>query len=230
MNHYDIRSNLISFHKFNSASAEDKVIEDLKAGQAIALISDAGTPLVSDPGQELVARCRLEGIEVTAVPGPCAIIDALVLSGLPMSAFAFVGFLPKKAKELQIALSQALLYQGTTVAYESPHRIEATLTVLAKLCPERKLCIARELTKLHEECLFGGAEHLLSLFKVKRPRGEIVLLISPGQEKTSYENLSLQELVAMLQQDLHLSKKDAIKMAAQMHKLPKREVYKLFNN
>ena len=140
------------------------------------------------------------------------------------------GFLPKKEKELRTTLSQALLYAGTTIAYETPHRIEETLALLLQLSPERKLCVARELTKLHEECLTGTAEELLSHFKKNPPRGEMVLLISPPPKQISYEHLSLQELVAMLQQDLHLSKADAIKMAAQMHHLPKREVYKHFTN
>ncbi len=209
---------------------EDRVIEDLKADKTIALISDAGTPLISDPGQELVARCRLEGLPVSAIPGPCAIVDALVLSGFPSSPFQFIGFLPKKEKELQAFLSQALLYMGTTIAYETPHRIEETLALLLQLSPQRKLCVARELTKLHEECLFGNPEELIAHFKKNPPRGEIVLLISPAPEQVSYEHLSLQELVEMLQKDLHLSKAEAIKMAAQMRHLPKREVYKHFTN
>ena len=230
LNHYDVHVPLYSFHKFNEAGAEAKVIEDLKLGKTIALISDAGTPLISDPGQELVAKCRLENIEVTAIPGACAIVNALVLSGLPACPFQFIGFLPKKEKELQTTLSQALLYMGTTIAYESPHRIEATLQAVHKLSEMRKLCIARELTKLHEECLMGTAEELLSHFKKSPPRGEMVLLISPATEKISYEHLSLQELVEMLQKDLHLSKNEAIKMAAQMRHIPKREVYNQFTN
>jgi 16S rRNA (cytidine1402-2'-O)-methyltransferase len=230
LKHYAIHVPLYSFHKFNETSAEEKVLQDLKAGMVIALISDAGTPLISDPGQELVTRCREENVEVSAIPGACAIIDALVLSGLPSSPFQFIGFLAKKEKELQTVLSQALLYLGTTIAYESPHRIEATLELIVKLCPDRKLCVARELTKLHEECLIGNAEELLARFKKNPPRGEMVLLISPATEKISYEHLSLHELVEMLQKDLHLSKNEAIKMAAQMRHLPKREVYKNFTN
>ncbi len=228
LNHYEITVQLHAFHKFNEAKAEDRVIEDLKNGKTIALISDAGTPLISDPGQELVVRCRQEGLPVSAIPGACAVIDALVLSGLSPSPFQFVGFLPKKEKELEIFLSQTLLYQGTSIAYESPHRIEATLKAAAKLAPERKLCVARELTKLHEECLLGTAKELLKHFETHPPRGEIVLLISPAEKKISFEELSLEELVAMLQKDLGLAKSEAIKMAAQMRHLPKRDVYKLF--
>lgn len=230
LDHYQVQAPLHSFHKFNETRAEEQVIEDLKAGKTIALISDAGTPLISDPGQELVSRCQLEGLSVSAIPGACAIINALVLSGMPSCPFQFIGFLPKKEKELQTILSQALLYVGTTIAYETPHRIEETLSMLFELSPTRRLCIARELTKLHEESLFGIPEELIQHFKKNTPRGEMVLLISPAPEQISYEHLSLQELVEMLQNDLHLSKAEAIKMAAQMRHLPKREVYKHFTN
>lgn len=230
LNHYGIQTPLYAFHKFNEARAEDRVIEDLQALKKIALISDAGTPLISDPGQELVQRCRKEGLKVTALPGACAAIDALVLSGFHAAPFQFLGFLPKKEMELQTALAYALIYPGTTVAYESPHRIEETLSLLKALSPKRQLCIARELTKLYEECLFGCAEELLVHFKEHPARGEMVLLISPPVEQIAYEHLSLEELVAMLQKDLHLSKAEAIKMAAQLRRLPKREVYKHFTN
>jgi 16S rRNA (cytidine1402-2'-O)-methyltransferase len=230
LDHYGILAPLHSFHKFNEARTEQGVVEDLKAGKMIALISDAGTPLISDPGQKLVSCCRSDGIAVSAIPGPCALIDALVLSGLPSTPFQFIGFLPKKAKELQTALSQILLYTGTSVAYESPHRIEETLVLFLQLSPSRKLCVARELTKLYEECLSGTAEELLAHFKKNPPRGEMVLLISPPEEQIFYEHLSLQELVEMLQKDLHLSKGEAIKIAAQMRHLPKRKVYKHFTN
>jgi 16S rRNA (cytidine1402-2'-O)-methyltransferase len=230
LEHYQIETALHSFHKFNETKIESKVIEDLKAGKTLALISDAGTPLISDPGQELVAKCRAEELPVSALPGACAVTNALVLSALPASPFQFLGFLPKKQKELQTTLAQALMYNGTTVAYESPHRIEETLSLLLLLSKARTLCIARELTKLHEECLWGNAEELLAHFKKKPPRGEMVLLLSPPPQQIAYEDLSLKELVDMLQQDLQLSKGEAIKMAAHMHSLPKKEVYKQFVN
>jgi 16S rRNA (cytidine1402-2'-O)-methyltransferase len=230
LEHYGIQTPLKSFHKFNEARALEQIISDLKEGKTLALISDAGTPLISDPGQELVVHCRAEGIAVSAIPGACAVIDALVLSGLTSTPFQFIGFLPKKEKELHTTLSQALLYLGTTIAYESPHRIEETLSAIAKIDPKRKLSIARELTKLHEEVLSGTGDELLAHFKKNPPRGEIVLLLSPPQEKLMYENLTLQELVEMLQKELKLSKTEAIKMAAQMRQLPKREVYKHFTN
>lgn len=230
LDHFAISTPLRAFHQFNEAKAEEKIIEDLKKGATLALISDAGTPLISDPGHKLVVRCRAESIPVSAIPGPCAVIDALVLSGLPSAPFQFLGFLPKKQKECEAVLARALLYPGTTIAYESPHRIEKTLTILLEQEPKRNLCIARELTKLHEECLFGIAEELILHFKNHPPRGEMVLLLSPSDAPVCYEHLSLQELVALLQQDLHLTKNEAIKTAAQMRHLPKKEVYKHFTN
>ena len=230
LEHYKIQTPLKAFHKFNEAKAKEQILSDLQAGKTLALISDAGTPLISDPGQDLVSLCREEGIQVTAVPGACAAINALVISGFPSAPFQYVGFLPKKEKELQSILSQILLYSGTTTAYESPHRIVETLACISQLDPARKLCVARELTKLHEECLLGTASELLTHFNANPPRGEIVLLFSPPPERISYEHLSLQELVEMLQRELSLSKSDAIKMAAQMRHLPKREVYKHFTN
>jgi 16S rRNA (cytidine1402-2'-O)-methyltransferase len=227
---YEIQTPLKSFHRFNEASVEDAVIADLRAGKSIALISDAGTPLISDPGHALVARCRKEEIQVTAIPGACAAIQALVLSGLSAEQFQCIGFLPKKEKERHVALAHALLYAGVTIAYESPHRIEETLLEMQKMAPERKLSIGRELTKMHEEMLEGTAHELLEHFKKHPPRGECVLLISSPEKKIVLEHLSLQELVEMFQKDLHLSKMEAIKMAAHLRDLPKREVYKQFTS
>jgi len=230
LNHYGIETPLRSFHQFNEAKSEEKVIEDLQAAKTIALISDAGTPLISDPGSKLVLRCRAEGIPVSAIPGPCAVIDALVLSGFSTTPFQFLGFLPKKQSELDALLTQVLFYPGTTIAYESPHRIEKTLEVMRTKDPKKIICVARELTKLYEECLFGTAEELLTHFQKNPPRGEIVLLLAPSEPRACYEHLSLQELVTLLQEDLHLTKNEAIKTAAQMRGLPKKEVYKHFTN
>ena len=228
LDHYKIQTPLKPFHRFNEASAEDSIITDLKQGKSISLISDAGTPLISDPGQKIVARCCSEGVKITSVPGPCAAIEALILSGFSTARFQFLGFLPKKEKELQILLSQALFYPGTTITYESPHRIKETLKQIGCIDPKRKLSLARELTKLHEEILRGTSTELLDHFEKHAPRGECVLLFSPSDETVFLEHLSLQELVAMFQKNLQLSKMEAIKLAAQLRHLPKKEVYNYF--
>jgi 16S rRNA (cytidine1402-2'-O)-methyltransferase len=230
LDHYGISTPLRAFHKFNEAKFADSILADLAAGATLALISDAGTPLISDPGQELVTECQKRKIPVSMIPGACAAVSGLVISGFPAIPFQFIGFLPKKDQELHLALSQALLYSGTTIAYESPHRIQETLKKFLQLDPERTLSIARELTKLHEECLNGSAAELIAHFEHIPPRGEIVLLIAPPQKRLAYEHLSLRELVQMLQDQLNLNKNEAIKMAAHLHQLPKREVYQQLLN
>ncbi|MBS0620042.1 MAG: 16S rRNA (cytidine(1402)-2'-O)-methyltransferase [Verrucomicrobia bacterium] len=226
LSHYGIKTPLKSFHKFNESATENAVIALLKEGKNCALISDAGTPLFADPGHSLVLRCKAEGLEVTTVPGACAALSALVLSGFPTFPFQCIGFLPKKEQELRATFSEILLYQGTTICYETPHRIEKALHLLSDLAPKRPLCIARELTKLHEETLHGTAAELSTHFASHPPRGEMVLLIGPSGEKIDFDHLTLEEHVAFLEKELHLTKKEAIQMVAKVRGLPKREVYK----
>lgn len=227
---YEINTPLHSFDKFKEAQKEERVIADLQEGKEVALISDAGTPLISDPGESLVKRCRELKIGVTAIPGASAVTTALILSGFAPAPFQFIGFLPKKQQELIHALSRALLYAGTTVCYESPHRIVETLTELDKLSPATPLCVARELTKQFEECINGTAQEILAHFEQHPPRGEMVLLLSPLPSESDFASWDLKKLVSHLQEELSLSKGDAIKLAAEFHGIPKRQVYKEFFN
>ena len=224
--HYAIQKPLKSYHKFNETSREDELLADLKNGATIALISDAGTPGICDPGVQLVRRCREEGIAVTAIPGACAAILALAMSGMESERFQFIGFLPKKTAELRSALQEILRYRGTTICYESPHRIEATLQALDKLASTRPIAIARELTKTFEEYLPGTASDLMEHFKKLPPRGEMVLLISGETEVQDFSSLSPQEHVEALQKQYGLSKQEAIKLAAQLRNVPKKTIYK----
>lgn len=173
---YSIEKPLKSFHAFNEAKIEERIVQDLREGKQIALLSDAGTPLIADPGYALVRRCIQEELPVSALPGPCAAILALVLSGFPPLPFQCVGFLPKR-KGLRTMLRQLLEYSGTSIAYESPHRIQKTLSLLVELDPERRVCVARELTKMYEELIRGTARDVLA--RLPSPRGEYVLLIAP---------------------------------------------------
>ena len=175
---YDITTPKRSYHKFNEAKREEQVLEDLKNGIDIALISDAGTPGVADPGMRLVNRCYDNDIEVTAIPGPCALIQALVLSGEGNSVFQFVYFLPKKKMALQRKINDMLSYDGVSICYESPHRIIKTLKVIHSLNPERTVVIARELTKKFENIHRGTADELIKYFSERKPRGEITLIIT----------------------------------------------------
>ncbi len=229
LNHHDIHKPLKSYHKFNEAAREQELLQDLKAGKSISLISDAGTPGIADPGERLVRVAVAANIPVISIPGPCAAITALTCSGLPTTQFQMIGFLPKKATELEHKLTELLHYPGTTVCYESPRRLTDVLAVLQKLAPSRTLCVARELTKRFEETVRGTAETLLAHWHQKEIKGEIVLLIAPPTEQElqyDWASLTLIEHVARLEKDFNLSQQEAIKMVAKLRGLPKREVYK----
>jgi 16S rRNA (cytidine1402-2'-O)-methyltransferase len=172
-----------------------------------------------------VKQCREKGLGVTAVGGPCAALLALTLSGFDPLPFQFVGFLPKKQSELSQSLSHIFLYQGTSIAYETSHRILKTLAFIESLAPDRTLCIARELTKLHEECLKGLARELLNHFMQHPPKGEMVLLVERSYQEKNWDHLSLQEHVEWVQNQWKLSLNEAIKEVAKMRELPKRMVY-----
>lgn len=185
---YEIKKPLRSYHGFNAARKEDEIVQDLRAGKDIALVSDAGTPGISDPGQRLAQRCQKEGLEYTAIPGACSPIVALTLSGFASQPFQFFGFLPKKPSHLKQALNDALQYNGTTIFLESPFRVIKTLKLLEEMAPGRKLGIARELTKIHEEVRIGTASELLNV----TAKGEFILLIpppppAPKKKKQKYE-------------------------------------------
>lgn len=227
-NHYGISTKLESFHRFSEASKEDEIVELLKKGNSIAMISDAGTPGICDPGERLVARCLQEGIPVTSIPGACALITALVCSGLATAPFQFVGFLPKKESELIAALDQISLYHGISICYVSPHQIENVIEAIASRAPTQHLVIARELTKKFEAFLRGPAAELLATIKQTPLKGEVVLLFdrSPLPQEAYWQTLSEQEHVLWIEKNLGLDKKEAIKMAAVERGLPKRELYK----
>jgi 16S rRNA (cytidine1402-2'-O)-methyltransferase len=225
---YGIHKPLLAFHQFNEATREEDILERLSQGIKIAMLSDAGTPLISDPGLSLVQACIREKIPFTAIPGPCSVIQALVLSGFDTASFQFIGFLPRKEGSLKEALRRALYYLGTTLAFESPQRLLDTLALIQELDPLRELAVAREMTKTYEECLRGTASQLLEYFSGKTPKGEIVLAIKEG--KTPEEPLALEELVPLLQELHGLSLKEAIKLAAKLKQIPKRDVYKKFHS
>ncbi len=216
---YAIKKPLKSFHKFNEKKWEDTVVSDLKKGNNIALISDAGTPVISDPGQRLVARCHAERLSVTSLPGPSAPIVALSLAGFETDCFQFIGFLSKKAGELKKQLLSALFYPGITVCFESPSRVKKTLELINSLGPAHPIVIARELTKIHEECLRGVAKDFLN----KEIRGEVVLIIE-GKENVPFD-LSPKEHVLWLQKTFDLDKQDAIKIAASLRGVSKKQIY-----
>jgi 16S rRNA (cytidine1402-2'-O)-methyltransferase len=224
LQNYKIQKPLISYHQFKEVSSLEKILNELNQGKKLALISDAGTPCINDPGQKLISACIEQKIPFTAIPGPCSVIQALVLSGFDTDRFQFVGFLPKSGEK---TLRQILCYPGTTVAFESPSRLIGTLEEVQKLDNSRQIAVAREMTKSFEECVRGTAKELLAYFQQKTVRGEIVMIFSKGC--LDEEDLSLEELVQMLQDFHGLSLKEAIKQAARFKDLPKSVVYKKFH-
>ena len=182
IDHYQLKVPLKSFHLFNESSKENKIVEELKQGKKIGLVSDAGTPGICDPGERLIKRCRAEGIEVVPIPGPCAAITALSASGLSTERFQFFGFLPRRKGRLTRVLSEILSYEGTSLCYDSPYRLVQTLKILTTLNAARKCVVARELTKKFETFLQGTSQSLLEHFTKVPPKGEIILLIAGIEE------------------------------------------------
>lgn len=230
LQHYGIRKPLKSYHQFNEASQAEPILDDLRAGKQIALLSDAGTPGISDPGAALVKLCIEHDLPVTGIPGPCAAILALTCSGLPTDHFQFLGFLPRKAGELKEILQQILSYPGTTICYESPKRLQDVLELIQTIEPSRLLVVARELTKKFEEIQRGSAAELLAYWQTHPLKGEIVLLFSPASpQQADWHHLSPEEHVQQIQDTYGVSRQEAIKVAATLRQVPKRAIYNEVN-
>jgi len=226
LNHYGIAGKkLISYHEHNEKEAAERILGLLKEGVSVALISDAGTPTISDPGYRLVKRAVEEGVRVVPVPGPSAVVTALSACGLPTDRFLFYGFLPRKEGKLKEALEEILSYPFTVVAYESPHRIERTLELLSGISPHRELVVARELTKLNEEFLTGAPGELLEELRRKgKIKGEFVLLFPPFRGEERSGELEVERALKELKEKGY-SVKEAVKEVRERFNLPKREVY-----
>lgn len=226
LSHYSIESKLLSYHLFSEAKLEEEIVQRLRAGQTIALISDAGTPGISDPGHRLVVRCRAGGLPLSSIPGPCAAIAALTSSSLPTDRFHFIGFLPRKEGEQRRLFAELFHGHGTLVGYESPNRLAATLRLLAQIAPRRRVAVARELTKLYEEVQEGSAEEMADYWSEREVRGEIVLLIGDEEGEENWLDLSPADHVAWLVKSFALERGEAIKLAAQLRGLSKSALYK----
>jgi 16S rRNA (cytidine1402-2'-O)-methyltransferase len=227
LKHYHIQKPLKSYHKFNEASQAESILTDLEAGKHICLISDAGTPGISDPGADLVKLCVERNLSITALPGPCAAIQALICSGLPTERFQFFGFLSRKENELKRELQTILAYEGTTICYESPHRLLNVLELIQSMQPQRLLVVGRELTKKFEEMVRGSAAALIQHWQQTPLKGEIVLLISPASQEMmqDWTEWTPEEHVQWMQDTYGLSRKEAIKLVADLRGVPKRQIY-----
>jgi 16S rRNA (cytidine1402-2'-O)-methyltransferase len=182
LDRYGVKARLVSYHEHNERARAAELTEKMRSGDVVALVSDAGMPLVSDPGFLLVRACVAAGLPVEVLPGPSAAITALVASGLPADEWHFHGFLPRKKGELREVLSSG---DGTLVAFESPRRLPATLALLAELDPDREAAVCRELTKAHEEVVRGTAAELAARYAEGPPKGEIVLVIAAPASRSS---------------------------------------------
>lgn len=227
LNHYNILKPLVSYHEHNELTRAPELVLAMEQGAQVALVSDAGTPLVSDPGYRLVTLCLRHRIPVVPIPGPSALLAALAASGMPTEEFLFVGFLPSRASERLKALSELAAPARTLVLYEAPHRLEETLKDALAILGPRPAVIAREVTKRHEEFLRSNLEELLDQVRHQPRRGEMTLLIGPGAGPTHASSaLPLAERVEQIMREGKVDRKAALKQAARERGLTKREAYK----
>lgn len=232
LNHYEIKKQLISYHKFNEKEKSVEIIRYLQGGKNIALVTDAGTPGISDPGSTLAVKCIEEGIKFEVLPGATAFTTALIYSGLDTTKFIFRGFLPRDNKEKQQFIEEIKDCTDTIILYEAPHRLIKTLQYLLETLGDRKISLCRELTKMHEEISRTTIGESIKLYDTREPKGEYVLVIegrniqSIEEEKAEeYKNLSVEQHIIMYMEK-GMNKKEAIKKVAQERKLPKSEIYK----
>ena len=229
LTHLGIQKPLISYYEHNKAERGEQIAERLKNGETCALITDAGMPAISDPGEDLVRLCAAEGINVTAVPGPCAAVTALTLSALPTGRFTFEGFLSAQKSERRKMLSELANEKRTMIFHEAPHKLRATLEdMCAAFGGERGISLCRELTKLNEQILRTTLNGAVEYYTANEPRGEYVLVGAGASEISNsdfWEKMSVKEHVLHYINEGH-SKNDAIKMAAKDRHVQKNEVYK----
>ena len=227
LNHLGIKKSLVSYYEHNKAFKGDKIVERILAGETCALVSDAGSPAISDPGEDLVKQCAAAGITVCAIPGPCAAITALSISGQATGRFCFEGFLSTAKKSRREHLESLKKEQRTMIFYEAPHKLLATLEDLAQVFgAERSISLCRELTKLHEEVVRTTLGEAVEKYTQNPPKGEFVLIVAgaPAEEKETATATDAAARVAQLMQE-GLSRKDAIRQTAKELELPKNVVY-----
>ena len=231
LNHFDIHTPMTSYHEFNKIEKARELIAKMQQGMNIALITDAGTPGISDPGEELVRMCYEAGIEVTSLPGACACVTALTLSGLPTRRFAFEAFLPTDKKERQAVLEELNQDTRTLIIYEAPHRLRKTLEELEQALGNRPVTVCRELTKKHETAFRTTLAEAQEYYRTEEPKGECVLVIQgksreaiEEEQRKTWEQLTVEEHME-LYLNQGMEKKEAMKAVAKDRGLGKREIY-----
>ena len=229
MTKFDMSNNLISFNKFNFANKIKIIIDELKEGNSVGLVSDAGMPIICDPGLELVKETRLNGLDIVCIPGPCAVTTALVTSGMKSCRFVFEGFLPKKKTEREKILLGISKDERTTILFESPHRLNKLLNELKEYCgSKREIQVSRELTKKFEENIVGDLDKVITILKDKEIKGEFTLVVK-GIKSTEIQDFNRSYLKKELQEliDAGLSLSSAAKYLAKKKKLTKNIIYNL---
>ena len=231
LNHFDIHTPMTSYHEYNKIEKAEVLIRKMQEGTNIALITDAGTPGISDPGEDLVRMCYEAGIEVTSLPGPAACVTALTLSGLPTRRFCFEAFLPSDKKERQAVLTELVNETRTIILYEAPHRLVKTLKELLETLGNRRMTLCRELTKKHETAFASTIEDILNFYETQEPKGECVLVLEGKsraelveEERSKWEELSIEEHMEVYF-GKGMDKKEAMKAVAKDRGVSKRDIY-----
>lgn len=231
LNHFDIKTPMTSYHEYNKIDKAYVLINKMREGQNIALITDAGTPGISDPGEELAAMCCEAGIEVTSLPGPAACITALTLSGLSTRRFAFEAFLPADKKERKIILEELKNETRTIIIYEAPHRLVRTLEELREALGNRRMTLCRELTKKHETAFHTTIENLITFYTTEKPLGECVLVVEgkshqemKEEQQASWEKTTIEDHMKIYEEKGY-SRKEAMKLVANDRGVTKRDIY-----
>lgn len=235
LNHFDISKSLTSYHEHNKREKGEYITSLLQDGKNVALVSDAGTPAISDPGEDLVRLCIEKGLGVTSIPGPVAAINALILSGLNATRFAFEGFLSVNKRHRKLHLESVKNDTHTLIFYEAPHKLRYTLADMKEAFGgERKIALVRELTKLHEEVIRGTIDDAIALYEENNPRGEYVLIVEGAKDKASEEDVWWTALSVIQHVEEYINRgmadKEAIKQTAKDRNVPKREVYNEYVN
>ena len=231
LNHFEIKTPMTSYHEYNKIEKAYQLVDKLREGKDIALITDAGTPGISDPGEDLVRICYEEGIEVTSLPGACACITALTMSGQKTRRFSFEAFLPKEKKERAFILERLKDETRTIIIYEAPHHLAATLKELQQALGNRRITICRELTKRYEEKKLTTIDDALRFYQENEPRGEYVLVIEgksmqkiEEEQKKSWESITIEEHMAIYENQ-GVNHKEAMKLVAKDRGVSKRDIY-----
>lgn len=229
LNYFEINKPMISYHRHNEEVKTKELIDEALQGKSIAIVTDAGTPGISDPGEEIVKLAIENEIEVIPIPGACALINSLIVSGISTKEFSFYGFLPLNKKNRKEVFSKIAKENKTVILYEAPHKLQKTLEDILNIIGNVQACLVRELTKIHEEKLYGKISELIE--KCKEPKGEYVIILdlnnNQNESKTDFAQMSLQEHYAFYEK-LGLDKKEIIKQIAKDRNVPKNEIYQKF--